>query len=220
MAATALVGTACNDDGREMREPTPDQSLSIMATTDTAGLSIGDGLGEDSGADLGAGDLGSTGDPNAMGHDDGSPTAPGFDVTLPWADGDQIPRRFTCDGAGVSPAIEWTGVPDGTVEIAIVVRTLDAAETVQWLVAGITPEPPRVREGARLRDALVAMNGVGVVGWTPPCADDGTNLLVRFEVHALAQQVEALRGDPAADMLALVDAATIATTTGIGIAIG
>lgn len=220
MATTALLGTACNDDGREMREPTPDQSLSIMATTDTAGLSIGDGLGDGAGDGAVDGDLSSTGDPNAMGHDDGSATVPGFDVTLPWADGDQIPRRFTCDGAGVSPAIEWTGAPEGTVEMAIVVRALDAAETVQWLAAGIAPEPPRVREGARLRGAVVATNGLGVVGWTAPCADDGTNLLVRFEVHALAQQVEALRGDPAADMLALIDAATIATTTGIGIVIG
>lgn len=37
-----------------------------------------------------------------------------------------IPQRFTCDGAGVSPALAWSLPPSGTKSLAIVMHDPDA----------------------------------------------------------------------------------------------
>ena len=35
-------------------------------------------------------------------------------------DGGMIPSKYTCDGADVSPQLQWEQVPDGTVSIALI----------------------------------------------------------------------------------------------------
>lgn len=216
VCALALVASACNDDGREMREPGPDQNLSIITTT-TVATTVAPGSAG------GAVTFGTTippSDGDGMGHDGDDVGFPGFDVALPWPDGDRIPRRFTCQGAGLSPTVSWDGLPDGTVEVALVVRAPDTDDPVHWIVAGIAPEVSTVREGARLRSAVVGMNDAGETGWTAPCPDGGQSVLVRFEVRALGQQVEVQQGDPADLMLPAIEAATLATAIGSGIAVG
>lgn len=208
VAAASAGLTACNDDGRDMREPRPDQTLSIITTT-VAPDGVDEGLVGDTGAE--AGD-------DAMGHSDA--TVSGFDVALPWPDGDRMPDRHTCVGEGVSPALSWAGVPEGTVELALVVRTPTAADSVHWIAAGLASDLTRIAEGARLRQAIVGTNDVGVLGWSAPCPAEGESLLVRIEVHALGQQLEVQSGDPATAMLAAIEAATIATAVGTGIATG
>ena len=54
-------------------------------------------------------------------------------------DGGEIPARYTCRGEDVSPPLLWTGVPSGTVELAVVVRDVDAEGFVHWVVAGLPP---------------------------------------------------------------------------------
>ncbi|MBL8609925.1 MAG: hypothetical protein JNL38_21500, partial [Myxococcales bacterium] len=50
----------------------------------------------------------------------GSEDAGRFTVTsVSFADGGALPAEFTCDGAGTSPPLAWSGGPAGTVELAI-----------------------------------------------------------------------------------------------------
>ena len=35
-----------------------------------------------------------------------------------FADGAAIPTRFTCDGEGISPEVDWSGAPAATVALA------------------------------------------------------------------------------------------------------
>ncbi len=56
--------------------------------------------------------------------------------------GAAIPRRHTGDGEDVSPPLEWSGVPDGTVELALFVDDPDApvAEPwVHWVLCKLSP---------------------------------------------------------------------------------
>jgi Raf kinase inhibitor-like YbhB/YbcL family protein len=39
---------------------------------------------------------------------------------------EQIPERHTGDGEDIAPALEWSGVPDGTQSFAVVVHDPDA----------------------------------------------------------------------------------------------
>src|SRR5206468_10016700 len=41
-------------------------------------------------------------------------------------DGQDIPRRFTCRGDGVSPHLTWTGAPDATKSYAVITMDWDA----------------------------------------------------------------------------------------------
>jgi len=68
-------------------------------------------------------------------------TSPAF------SQGDPIPREYTCDGDDVSPALEWSGVPDGTRSLALVVDDPDAPDPkapktvwVHWVLYDLPPE--------------------------------------------------------------------------------
>lgn len=43
-----------------------------------------------------------------------------------FADGAPIPRRFTCEGADVSPSLAWSGAPAGAASFALVCSDADA----------------------------------------------------------------------------------------------
>jgi phosphatidylethanolamine-binding protein (PEBP) family uncharacterized protein len=202
--SAALVTVACNDDGREMREPGPDQTASIVAASSSS---------------LGISSVAPDTDPGSMGHDDGDNGADGFDVALPWPDGERIPRRYTCAGRGVAPTIVWDGLPAATVEVAVIVRVPGDDDTVHLAVVGIAPTVTRLDARVDLDGLIVGTNDADELGWTPPCPTDGASQLVRFEVHALGQQVEAIPGDPASLMTEAVRLASIATAVGTGIAV-
>ena len=52
-----------------------------------------------------------------------------------------IPSHFTCDGADISPQLEWIDVPAGTKSFALIVDDPDApvGTWVHWLVCDIPP---------------------------------------------------------------------------------
>jgi hypothetical protein len=58
-----------------------------------------------------------------------------------FADGARIPDRHSRDGGNVPPPLRWTGVPQGTAELALEVTDPDApsGSFVHWIVAGLDP---------------------------------------------------------------------------------
>lgn len=58
----------------------------------------------------------------------------------------EIPAEFTCDGLDVSPPLEWTGVPDKTKSLALIVEDPDAPDPaapkmvwVHWIIYNLPP---------------------------------------------------------------------------------
>ncbi len=39
-----------------------------------------------------------------------------------------IPSHYTCDGKDISPALHWTGIPDGTKSLVLIVDDPDAPD--------------------------------------------------------------------------------------------
>jgi len=70
-----------------------------------------------------------------------------------FAAGVAIPRRFTCEGENLSPPLGWSGVPTGTVEVALVVDDPDAPRGtyVHWVVVGIERRASRYSSFAYLQ---------------------------------------------------------------------
>jgi Raf kinase inhibitor-like YbhB/YbcL family protein len=55
--------------------------------------------------------------------------------------GRSIPRKHTCEGEDVSPPLAWSGVPQGTASLALVVDDPDApgGTFTHWRAWGIDP---------------------------------------------------------------------------------
>ena len=120
-----------------------------------------------------------------------------------FADGGRLPERFTADGSGVSPPLLWSGVPEGTAMLALLVEDADTpapvplAHAVVW---GLPAQTVRLAEGAMARDGAGSAEGGDVgrnsfrgEGWLPPDPPTGHG------VHRYVFQLFALRagaGDP------------------------
>jgi Raf kinase inhibitor-like YbhB/YbcL family protein len=100
--------------------------------------------------------------------------------------GADIPTKFSCDGADVSPALSWGGVPPGTRELALVMEDRDADGFVHWTVLGIPPRITHVRKGRIPTGAVETENSFGDRGWGGPCPpeDDEPHRYV-FAIYAL-----------------------------------
>ncbi len=93
-----------------------------------------------------------------------------------FANGARLPERFTADGEGVSPPLFWTGVPEGTETLALIVEDPDAPAPqplVHAVVWGLSPDGD-LKEGAIRADGAgdgerdVGRNSFFGEGWLPP----------------------------------------------------
>jgi Raf kinase inhibitor-like YbhB/YbcL family protein len=126
---------------------------------------------------------------------------PDFTLTSSSFDaGGAIPRRFTCDGDDVSPALLWDGAPADAASFALVVDDPDARDFVHWLLLDLTGSTSgSIPEGySSSPDATQqGTNDFGRIGWGGPCPPSGTHRY-RFTLTALSEPI-ALQGAPGAD---------------------
>jgi Raf kinase inhibitor-like YbhB/YbcL family protein len=86
--------------------------------------------------------------------------------------GGTIPARFSCDGAGVSPALRWSGEPAGTQSFALIMDDPDARDFVHWLLWDIPASAHTLPEGAK-SDGIPGANSFGDRGYGGPCPPRG-----------------------------------------------
>jgi Raf kinase inhibitor-like YbhB/YbcL family protein len=143
----------------------------------------------------------------AMAQDKGKqPPRPGLTLTTTaFEDGGVVPTRFTmssCDGNGVSPKLEWTNVPNGTVSFALILHDPDVAlqhntdDVLHWMIFNIPGSAHELPEGmpatAQMPDgAIQAKNLRGKVGYMGPGAPPpGPNHHYTFELFALDTKLD------------------------------
>jgi len=105
--------------------------------------------------------------------------------------GGMIPARYTCDGADVSPSLEWSPGPEGTKSYALICDDPDApmGTWVHWVIfnlpAGITELPEDVPHEKKLPSGgLQGVNDFRKIGYGGPCPPGGTHRYF-FRVYAL-----------------------------------
>jgi Raf kinase inhibitor-like YbhB/YbcL family protein len=83
----------------------------------------------------------------------------------------EIPRRHTCQGEDVSVPLSWSGVPDGTKSLALIVDDPDAPDPkaprmtwVHWVLYNIPSTATGIREAVK-RDELPAGTREGLNDW-------------------------------------------------------
>ncbi len=101
-----------------------------------------------------------------------------------FANGGEIPQRYTCDGADVSPPLEWSGVPEGTRSLALIVDDPDAPDPdnprmtwVHWVLYNLPPDstglPEGVDESALPPGTRQGLNDWKRTGYGGPCPPIG-----------------------------------------------
>jgi Raf kinase inhibitor-like YbhB/YbcL family protein len=119
--------------------------------------------------------------------------------------GGTIPKRFTCDGAGVNPPLEWTGKPNGTKRQAVVVEDPDApgGTFVHWVVWGIRGETDALVANVPQNGLPQAKNSFGDAKYSPPCPPRGDSPHhYVFTVYASSEPVNLKTGAPASAAIA------------------
>lgn len=105
--------------------------------------------------------------------------APGATIAM-----EQVFDGFGCTGANVSPALEWTGAPEGVQSFALMVHDPDAptggAGFWHWIVLDIPASATGLAKGAGAvggaalpAGARMIRNDYGAAGWGGPCPPAG-----------------------------------------------
>jgi Raf kinase inhibitor-like YbhB/YbcL family protein len=146
-------------------------------------------------------------------------TAPGLTLTsAAFADGGEIPAKFT-QGVpnAVSPALDWTHVPPGTVTFVLSMRDPDVAlqrkleDPLHWMVFNIPGSARALPEGvpstAQLPDGTIQIkNRRGGVGYMGPGAGRlGPHHHYTFELFAVDVKLELGPDATRADVLKAID---------------
>lgn len=97
-----------------------------------------------------------------------------------------IPKRYTCDGADVSPPLLLGHVPEKTGSLALIVDDPDAPRGtwVHWVVWNIGPDTREIPEDSVPPGALQGTNDFGKRKYGGPCPPSGTHRYF-FKLYAL-----------------------------------
>ena len=112
--------------------------------------------------------------------------------TASFTPGGNIPSKFTCSGADVSPELSWAAPPPGTKSIALIVDDPDAPAGTwnHWLLYNLPPSVHELSENQpRTADlasgALQGKNDFGKIGYNGPCPPPGKPHRYFFRLYAL-----------------------------------
>ena len=104
--------------------------------------------------------------------------------------GAPIPRRHSCEREDLSPPLAWSGVPEGTRSLALVVDDPDApaGTFTHWLGWGLDPAAEQLGEGQAA--PVEGRNDFGTSGYRGPCPPPGHGR------HRYSFRLYALDSDP------------------------
>ncbi len=115
-------------------------------------------------------------------------------MSAAFEDGGTIPKKYTCEGADISPAISWNNVPEGTKTFALICDDPDApmGTWVHWVVFNIPAHVTTLPEAADVENefnAVIGTNSWGKQTYGGPCPPSG-NHRYYFKVYALDRTLE------------------------------
>jgi Raf kinase inhibitor-like YbhB/YbcL family protein len=128
----------------------------------------------------------------------------GIELRSPsFGDHQPIPARHAKDHDNLSPALEWSGVPQEAVELAVLCEDPDAPRGtfIQWVLAGLQPTVTGLAEGEHSAAAVEGRNDFGEEGYGGPQPPVGHGLhRYVFWVFAASAPLGLMAGASADDL--------------------
>jgi len=131
-----------------------------------------------------------------------------------FADGSEIPTKYTQAGNQTSPAITWTNAPAGTMSFLLHMHDLDVSrnhttdDQLHWLVWNIpgtaTGLPENIPMGAQLQNGAYQISASGQVYRGPGAPATGPRHHYCFELFALDTAVTVQPGTDAFETRTMV----------------
>jgi Raf kinase inhibitor-like YbhB/YbcL family protein len=149
-----------------------------------------------------------------------------FAITSPaFADGAEIPLKYTCHGQNVSPQLDWSQGPVGTASFALIMDDLDAVYT-HWVIFNLPPDayglPEAVPKDNELASGAlqgkIGSGGVGYpIGYFGPCPPQGSPHRYRFTLYALDTMLDLAAGASKEQVLQAMEGHVLGQAQLIGI---
>ena len=133
-----------------------------------------------------------------------------------------IPRRYSCDGEDISPALQWSNPPQDTQSFALICDDPDAPGStwIHWVIYNLPAETRALAEaipsGAELADgSRHGRNSWGELGYGGPCPPSGTHRYF-FKLYALDTVLNLASGASKAQLLQAMEGRILAQTELMG----
>ena len=117
-------------------------------------------------------------------------------VSNSFAEGGWIPELHSCQGADLSPSLEWSGEPGDVRSFALVVEDPDAPSGTfcHWLLYDIPPHVHNLAQGLKPGSVGVSGNNdFGRPGYGGPCPPKGSAHRYYFRLYAADTNTLGLR---------------------------
>ena len=112
--------------------------------------------------------------------------------TAAFSNGGEIPRKYTCSGANVSPPLDWTGAPPQTHSLALIADDPDApaGTWTHWIIWNIPAPAASLPESLPASESLEngarqGRNDFNRIGYGGPCPPPGKPHRYFFRLYAL-----------------------------------
>lgn len=122
-----------------------------------------------------------------------------------------IPKNYTCQGKDTSPALKWSGLPNGTKSVALIVDDPDAPDPaapkrvwVHWVLYNIPPSATGLPEGTSATSlpagSREGKNDWDRTGYGGPCPPIGRHRYFH-KLYALDVELPDLKQPTKADLV-------------------
>jgi Raf kinase inhibitor-like YbhB/YbcL family protein len=137
-----------------------------------------------------------------------------------FAQGGEIPVKFSDYGDGMSPALAWSGLPAGTRTLAIMMEDPDATSAkpfVHWLVWNLDPAAGSLQRGSVTFGARMGRNGRGYPSYFGPHPSGKSAHHYHFQAFALDSELPLKQAASREQLLTAMRGHVLAKTDLIGL---
>ena len=124
-------------------------------------------------------------------------------------DGGTMPARHTCDDAGLSPPLAWSGVPDGTGAFVLLATTLARdGKKWNWVLFNLSASQTELAEGQTDAGTFGRTSDGPALAYAPPCSQGPGEKFYTFTLYAVDGPLS-FTGDPSTVTGDVVEAALV-----------
>jgi Raf kinase inhibitor-like YbhB/YbcL family protein len=111
-------------------------------------------------------------------------------------EGAPIPKKYTADGADVSPPLQWQGAPPTTKSFALMCDDPDAPRGtwVHWVLFNLPADKTELPEGVPTTVGVQGKNDFGKRGYGGPSPPKGKPHRYFFKIYALDAMLDMKEG--------------------------